>query len=181
MYVFIVHTGLLVTAAAALCACGCRSLGDRYQVHLDPAFTLDEMTIVMGALDEWGSRVPVHFETTVSYCSGDHDGQICMHPEDPAAPYCTGSLSAHIEGGCTDDTVDVFGRIDGHDVYLLPMLQVDALRQGTFWNMTRHELGHAMWLAHSKPGSIMCATMDCEGSPGHVSDNDVDQWWEVRR
>jgi hypothetical protein len=179
----------IVLAAFALGLLGCTGYGDRYTVGIDPTFTPDQTEAVLDAVNDWESHVPeLNLVLRLEYCSGIHDGLICIHPTDLRGIVSHGGSRGEI--GVTDHVRgwNHVGHIDGGDCYLdiegivnQDLVTTWHLRtpRAAIHQMTAHEMGHAMGLVHDvRLWTIMNAWFDLESAT--VTEIDVQQWRSLR-
>lgn len=175
--------GLIVIAAITCTACS-NALPDKYDVYIDPAFDSYSAGLVSSSCREWESKVDAtggHLELndTVEYklCSSGHEtcsNAITVHPQTTA--WITSYVSNGGElYGDTNSTNNFDWRGDTHwgDIWIAMDAPV-----GIFPHLVKHELGHAMALSHTGPGTIMCGTYQCGSN--EVMCADVEQWANLR-
>lgn len=140
---------------------------DSYIVTVDTEFSPANAELLMAALDDWESKVPVHFQRLVGACSGVHEGAICIHADSAAFIHakCTDSEA----GGCTTYSGGFLG--DGGEIWLDESLPADQVQP-----IAGHELGHAMGLVHQE-GIVL---MSPEVTATAAMPADVAQWNELR-
>lgn len=141
---------------------------DSYTVTVDPGFSSESTEVVMAALDDWESKVPVHFQRQVGPCSGVHEGSICIHAEDPAFIH-TKCKDAEA-GGCTTYRATILLG-DGGEIWLDTSQPADQLQP-----IAGHEIGHAMGLVHQE-GTVL---MSPEVTATTAMPADVAQWRSLR-
>jgi hypothetical protein len=191
---------LILGSAAVLClgvsACAEVKPGNHYTVYLDPAFSADELSEIVGGLADWTTHVPVTFDVVVTTCSGFVSGVICTH---------RAATTADLPGGNSNDllgeTYTVRGRegtrgdTGGWSLEPLPESGVDG---GEMWiDMSQvatavaayptvlsavfnHELGHAQGLIHHYSPVVALMNPYLVGGSTTVTCDDVSQWWYVR-
>jgi hypothetical protein len=171
------QAAVALALGCALLSGGCGGIGDSYVVFVDPAFSNDEQTKVVAALDSWRAAVPVHFSVQVARCSGIHDATICTH------------ASTHQEIATRQATADGIGLgltlrettwshvVDGGEVFI-DVPTVEAWYAADFQRIVAHEVGHAMQLDHDAPGNLMGA-MATGDAPSPTCADDS-EWYAVR-
>lgn len=158
--------GLAFVACAWGLLAGCTPApASSYRVQLSPAFTADQQESILAAVDDWRAVVPVHFDVAVSACSGDDDCRICVAPsyETQGEPLGRTERRWWLSGESATSTLFV---------------ACIAETTTTLEEAAAHELGHAMALEHTGPGTLMCADGTCM-APKPVAE-DVSQWWGLR-
>jgi hypothetical protein len=164
---------------AALGSCGCASktfpLPREYQVHISPHMKPEQTQAVLDALDSWQQVAVVHFDVTISneecgytLIPGARGGCIFIAytglPDVRLA--CDGPAV-----GCTTD--------QGTSGVAANTILSDALvESGALHAVVMHEIGHALGLHHTGPGTLMCRSLDCD--PGYVTQEDVGQYESYR-
>lgn len=163
----LIGTGLLLIALV-LTGCAETPAGS-YLVKVDPSFTPTEQAAVFESVDQWRSATPaLSIAAELSTCDGAPDGRICVRPDHDAGPGLLGVTTREYwttpSGGEKADTALYVERIARHP--------------GMFVAAAAHELGHAMGLVHTGPGTVMCHDVG-EMAMG-VTDADAEQWKAVR-
>jgi hypothetical protein len=178
-----------IFAALALGLQGCTGYGNKYTVEIDPAFSAEEAEAVLDAVADWESHIPeLVLVLKLEYCSGVHDGLICVHPADQRGIISHGGSPGKI--GVTDQMLgwNDIGHIDGGDCYLdvEGIVNQDLVTRwhlrtprGAIHQTAVHEMGHAMGLVHDlRFWTIMNAWFDLESAM--VTDLDAKQWRSLR-
>jgi hypothetical protein len=143
-----------------------------YAVDIDPSFTVAEQQSIVSAADAWSAAIPqLELRTGLSACHTESDNTICISPSHAlvaAGPYgdALGGTAYEISAGGKARTT-------------LYVDLVAAQTRVTLETVAAHELGHAMWLHHSGPGSLMCSDTGCMAHGPTAAD--VEQWKAVRR
>lgn len=160
-----------------------------FQVYLDPAFTAEQTADILGVLDVWtqesGGLHPLTFHYLIGYRLCDDQGgaigggscwqDITIHPstqEDITAMDPEhGDLLGLTRRRWSDDWLH--GPHDWSNIYL-----ATDVKQDDFRRVATHEVGHALALVHTEPGTIMCAYITCQ--PENLTAADVQQYNKLR-
>lgn len=145
---FISQSGRLAFAIAVL---GCSGSGpEEYRISLGESLSESQASAVYDVATEWsrkvsevGGRLRFTFEPV---CSGWQ----CIHVEAHSLPAPLLGQEFFQE----DDSAMVYVGIDAPD----PRLKT----------VVAHELGHAIGLHHTEPGSVMCSSAEC-AAPGPMA------------
>ncbi len=169
----------LLAALSALAGCA-NAPPSAYVVTLDPSLgSLAENALV--ATDEWRLAVSALSLTVVmAPCrlQDDPRGTICVMavPTQPGEASDvegqTGGGSCGGIGGSSSDRDRCWGIVS-----VFPPASEHGDAEST--RVIVHELGHAMGLSHTGPGTVMCHTSVCASLT--VMPADVAQWQSVRR
>lgn len=140
--------------------------GLSYRVEISSTFLSDKSAAIVAAADDWSRAVPeLSLTVTISGCTpGPH--MICVRPR----------TYQELRADCGEDSGAVGCTLlyaENRSVIGLSSVEDDEVTK----LFAEHELGHAMGLKHSGPGTIMRASPDAY----QVTDADVAQFWEVRR
>lgn len=141
-----------------------------YQVRIDPAFDADQVEAIASAAASWEAVVPVALDVVVATCSEGSApaGVVCIRPTMEAV-----LRAAH-------DGVNVgawtYYQQNSADVLAATDMPGGALY---FQQALAHELGHAMGLVHTGPGTVMYAIHDADMASGPTS-ADAAQWAALR-
>jgi hypothetical protein len=153
---------LLALAALALLI-GC--FGADYVARPDPGFSVTTLAAARAAAADWMANVPVKITFADGPCPEQRRlGMICMHPVDSIPP---NPLEPGVMTGYTVFT----------EMWLVePALvkQTPAMAQ----RLIAHEMGHAMGLLHTGPGTLMYPYSDLGSLT--VTPTDIAQWRAVR-
>jgi hypothetical protein len=149
---------------AALALIGC--FGSDYTTHLDTGFAPSVLAATKAAAADWEANVPVKITVADGACPpGAHaNGLICMHPVAllPSLPWEPG-----ITLGFTILT----------DMWIAETL-AEKMSPALLQRLIAHEMGHAMGLEHTGPGTLMDPYSD-EGALT-VQPADAQQWLNIR-
>ncbi len=167
------HAAFAVLAILAA-ACAVNPPTTHYVVRVDPSATDEELSAVVEAARYWTRAVslPLVIDVVRADCHESSVlaygvGVICLTFVDGEAVDCAGNPGTHIEG-CT------FREGEGATTRIARSHQFAAFQT----RIVAHELGHAMGLHHSAPGTLMAAEVP-DQSP-LPTDVDVEQWWARR-
>lgn len=160
---------------------GClQKLGRSYELDVDPAFSLDLQSALIGnAADDWTAKVGVVIRPVIKTCSGAHFGVLCVHASTQAY------VNAHAKGcpalGCSAFTQwhEMFGlRTDGGETWVA----ADTFSVSSDSNLAptifEHELGHGMGLVHTGTGTLMAPEYPDDAHA--ATPEDVAQWESYR-
>jgi hypothetical protein len=180
---------ILLIASALVLTSACAPTPDyptQYTVLIDPAFdALGEMPQVMEGLQLWEVATGVTFIPVISNVVCDKDTSV-FSPDN--SDTCHHAFSIHPD--THDDLVSKF-----NDTTLIGYCRGWSLRNAgsvvgawsnvyvqyntsAFAETLQHEVGHALGLVHTGPGTLMCWNTDC--SPGQITCDDVQQYRALR-
>jgi hypothetical protein len=163
---------LIIFATILLAACGApppaTPLGTTYEVVVDPAAGADAYAQMQQAAAAWVAAIPeLSLRVSQGPCPGvPARGVVCAAIADAAQQ---AEEHAAAGPGVIDDTVS-WPPDDSAQVWFF------STEPGA--QAAEHELGHAMGLVHTGPGTIMCAYTG--GWPAGVTAADVTQFWALR-
>jgi hypothetical protein len=156
-------TRVALTLVATALSAGCAPLPDRYDVRVSDQFTDEQIAGIRQAVDAWNAGLGAHVLSVEVGSPCDPAPDVCVQPTTLAA---NNARSGGTETwGYTQKERWVY-------------LDTDAVPEADFPQVAAHELGHAMGLVHTGPGTLMCASAKC-ASPT-VTQADDDQWYELR-
>ena len=141
---------------------GCANLapGNHYALTIDPTLSLEDQSTATEAAHAWVDAL--HGELTIDVAIGacsSNDREICVLPTYPG----------RLMPGELANTTRYFAW-DRADTYISP--------DSTGLTTITHELGHAMGLVHTGPGTVMCFATGCAAErPTHA---DAAQWRQTR-
>ncbi len=139
-------------------------------MSVDPAFAPDETAAILAGVERWAAAIPeLRLTTTVAACQTPAPDEVCLHPAHQPPDPADDVVGSTYPGSADDSTV---------------LIYVDRIR-ATGWDFgilteqtTAHEIGHAIGLRHSHPGTLMAA--DVPDQAHTVTADDVAQFWAVR-
>lgn len=143
---------------------------------MDQAFTEDERQAIEAAAAEWVGAIPVALTLDAAPCDKVVLGEICIVRQDdetfneraPVVPAPRHVLAY------TDTAADFMKRpIDGAVIYVN-----EHLIDSRFQKVVAHELGHAMGLHHTGPGTLMAP--DIDEAAAVPTCTDLLQWTSLR-
>jgi hypothetical protein len=173
-FAVVARAWLVAVAAPMLAGCAApRGLGEHYTLSISPRFTAEQTDSIIAGATEWSrATVGLTFEFVVSECMHGVLGEsVCIHPSDRRAcnnEYASGCATGHPGDGIAIITAEIAAQAAD-----------DVEGKAVFHHTAMHELGHAMGLAHSKPGTLMNG--DYWTAADHVTSDDVAQFWTLRR
>jgi hypothetical protein len=147
----------------ALLLAGC--VRDAYVIHPDPGVAPSVLDAAQAAVEAWTAHVPVTIRLDGAPCGVvPAAGDVCLHPiaAIPSLPWEPGTLAG----------VTAFNEIWIAE----PLLERASPAQRQ--RLIAHELGHAMGLLHTGPGTLMYPY--ASGGAMTVTPADVAQWYAVR-
>lgn len=178
----------VIALAAAMCACSFLQdqPADTYTVYIDPAFTPDQVEGVLSVLQLWETETdpgfhPAHLHPVMlnMTCDSSCYDVITIHPSTRAG---VSALALQWDGvheslaGIThrrwhNDVIN--GPRDYSDIYI-----ASDVSASDWPRIAMHEVGHALALSHTGPGTIMCASMGCASES--ITPADVKQYDSLR-
>lgn len=163
----------------ALCSgVGCAKRPSQYYVHIDPSLTPTQVEQVSKGLDDWTSATGVVFWRVI-------ESDSCSYEliEDSGCIHITYASSEQIEAMRGSGVIATTANIP-HFIYGTPgWSSTIYFSDDTFGpcsvdnRIIEHELGHSLGLYHESD-SLMAP--DCENNPGHITQKDIDQYWNLR-
>jgi hypothetical protein len=144
--------------------CSAQGLPTSYHVMIDPSVSPDVAQSVLDAVQDWRAHVELEISVVSGRCSLAEDGygSVCVISDAGPSPLGSDVEATTLQNGY------------GSAVQLWP----DDWRTDIPARVIAHELGHAMGLVHTGPGTLMCASSDCAAVT--ITDADVAQWLALR-
>lgn len=150
----------------AMTGCGF-GYGTDYHVIVDSTVSARMVEATVQAVEMWKAAVPVTMDVTMSDTCKRADHVICVHEVLPAQ---IEQVMGDYKWGGTERGPDV----DGADVWIT----AHNIPDDELHVVIAHELGHAQWLNHTGPGTLM------DGIPATqshiITATDIQQWKSLR-
>jgi hypothetical protein len=172
--------GCLLLSGIGSLSIGCaggRIYPTNYNVFVDPAFG-DNISDVVGALDDWSSKTNVGFNITVLNMACDDEDIDCISIH----PMSLADIKSISENPNTIGITFWHKSIAAKDPYYCDYQGWgnSYVPSGTDFDVqdTRHELGHALGLQHLGAGNVMCKDQGC--ATLDIQCGDVNEYNELR-
>jgi hypothetical protein len=176
---FLVGPSLILAACIALITTGCHArTGNTYRVIIDPNFSAENQELARSAVATWRSALGDELniwsvEVGECHASGSPGRELCIHASTGA--WLTSQFSYNVPG--VHDYALTWRDVDNDsaDTYVA----VDLISGQSLQRSVTHELGHAMGLQHTQPGTLMFWFMNADEAlvPTCV---DKLQWHQLR-
>jgi hypothetical protein len=168
-----------IIVCLSLVSCSEGQPSNYYRVYIDPAFG-DQIQPIESAIYEWNTQVRKHggvlnLQPYVMYkeFSDNCSQEIIIHATNSfviAAMDKSVSSAEYITLGLTSNNK----QSDCAEVHIITDMPNNI---DTKW-IAAHELGHAMWMVHTEPGTLM--TMQYPDQPHAITCKDLQQWSKLQ-